>query len=664
MTPTREDIQLYVSGNFDGDVAALERAIAENPALAAALADEAKLELALREAGAAAAFCPACADLVRGARCDTCGAAVAPGGYVVERVLVSNAHGRMYGARDVDGRRVALKELAFVQAPNAAATEAFEREAKLLRALDHAAIPRFVASFEEGLGVHTRYYLAQELVDGRALDADLAEHFWREDEVIALTRDVLGVLAYLQALSPLVVHRDVKPANIIRRADGSIALVDFGAAHVTGATQGSTTIGTFGYMPVEQLAGLVDATTDVYALAMSLVHLLTRQEPWKILQAPDLVMNVSAPLRAWLAKATHADPKQRFPHAKAALEALDARDRIAVPRKLRRSPILLGAVAAGALAVGAGGFAAVKHFAVSSRDDATATSGGSAASGTFALALYSERGSVTVELDGKPIVGTLRDGDKLEVTPGWHHLVLAAAFGRRCDRYEMASAGKVLQVECDLRMARVPPAEVLPRGEPVGFSASDAKLHEVLRKLGDSCRWNIVVPESLDPVIPLAMSAGVACGDELEQLLAQFGLWYVYRSDGRVIRVAEREVLDREHEDAIARAKVRDLLGLADDVLPEADGPYIDFEIKGASLRDAVQTITGVAHLSLLLPKGVDPRITATAKHVKWTVALQEILAAHGLWYRYHPDGRVLRIATRDQLDREDEDELARRRGP
>ncbi|CAN5864567.1 hypothetical protein BH11MYX3_BH11MYX3_02340 [soil metagenome] len=166
-----------------------------------------------------------------------------------------------------------------MQSPGPDAIAAFEREAKFLRALEHPAIPRFLAAFEEGHGVHTRYYLAQELVTGEALDARLDNHFYAESEIVDLAKQVLEVLVYLQGLSPMVIHRDIKPANILRRADGSSALVDFGAAHVQGTTAGSTSIGTFGYMPIEQLAGEVDATTDPYALGASLIHLLTRQDP-------------------------------------------------------------------------------------------------------------------------------------------------------------------------------------------------------------------------------------------------------------------------------------------------------------------------------------------------------------------------------------------------
>ncbi len=323
-TPSLGELELYVMGEHD-EPAAIERALEADPAARAYVAAEARLETLLRDAAAAAAFCPACRDLVRGERCDACGAALRPGGYTVERVLVSNAHGRMYAARDADGRQVALKELAFVQAPPLAAIAAFEREAKFLRALEHPAIPRFVASFQEGEGIHARYYLAQELVVGEPLDARLRDHFFTEADIIDLARQVLGVLVYLQRLSPMVIHRDIKPANLIAREDGSIAVVDFGAAHVHGATAGVTTIGTFGYMPIEQLAGLVDATTDPYALGASLVHLLTRREPWRLLQGGALeAANVSPAFRAFLGRLVAREPGDRFPDAAAALAALEA----------------------------------------------------------------------------------------------------------------------------------------------------------------------------------------------------------------------------------------------------------------------------------------------------------------------------------------------------
>ena len=437
---TREDIELYVMGQYDGDVAALERAIAEDPALAQLLADEARLEEQLRDAAARATFCPACDDLVRGSRCDACGAAVKPGGYTVERVLVSNAHGRMYVAHDADGRRVALKELAFVQAPGPDALAKFEREAKFLRALEHPAIPRFLASFEEGSGVHTRYYLAQELVDGTSLDR-LDEHWYTEAEIRQLARQVLGVLVYLQSLSPMVIHRDVKPANLVKRADGSIALVDFGAAHVHGTTAGVTTVGTFGYMPIEQLAGLVDATTDVYALGMTLLHLMTRQEPWRLVQAKADI-NASPALRAFLGKLTASDPRGRFPDAKTALAALDAP--AAVPAKRRRTALIAAASVAGLAAVGGSVFA-IAHHAHHEAPPASPI-------GTVHVEMV---GADTAELsiDGRQTMTVIPNQD-VSVAAGAHRFELTGPEGGRCEVTLDVKGGQRSAIQCAFPMAK------------------------------------------------------------------------------------------------------------------------------------------------------------------------------------------------------------------
>ena len=367
-TFTRDELALYVMGEHD-DPEAVEAALETDAELRSLIADEARFEGLLREAAAAATFCAGCGDPVTGSRCDACGVAIAPGGYVVERVLVSSPHGRMYVARDADGRQVALKELAFVHSPTLDMIAAFEREAKFLRALEHPAIPRFVASFEEGTGVHVRYYLAQELVTGQQLDARLDDHFYREPEVLAIARQVLEVLVYLQSLSPMVIHRDIKPANLLVRGDGKIAVVDFGAAHVQGSTVGSSSIGTFGYMPIEQLAGIVDATTDPFALGASLLHLLTRREPWRLLLgAPVDELNVSRALQGFLGTLTAPDPKLRFPTARAALDALERTEKghivkieKVVERPSWRKPTLVAAASALVLAAGVGGVAVYQN---------------------------------------------------------------------------------------------------------------------------------------------------------------------------------------------------------------------------------------------------------------------------------------------------------------
>jgi hypothetical protein len=610
--PGRDELARYVMNEYDGDTDALEAALAGDGADAVAarviVADEARFENLLRAAGAAARFCPGCRDLVRGDRCDACGAALHPGGYTVERVLVSNAHGRMYVARDADGRQVALKELAFVQAPSLAVVAAFEREARFLRALEHPAIPRFVASFEEGVGVHVRYYLAQELVAGASLAAALDEHWFTDAEIRDVARQVLRVLVYLQSLSPRVIHRDIKPANLVRRADGSIAVVDFGAAHVQGTTAGSTSIGTFGYMPIEQLAGQVDATTDPFALGASLLHLLSRQEPWRIVQSRRLEgINVSAALRDFLARLVAPEPAERFPDAAAALAALDALD----------------------AGDGAGD---------GDGDDRAA--GSPTAIGGTALAI--------------PTRGKRRDV--------WRAILYAAAtlallgvggagfaVARRATHAHDRSAPPAIEPG---------PPVTLPPGKNVDLAFKDVPLADLVRMLGEQCGVNVVIPDDVQVRLTVNLK-DAPCDQALEVLLESNDLWYRYRRDANLIRVAPRRQLTDELRDELLR---RDQ-GLVDDPLPA--GPPVDFDLAQVPLVDLLRAFADVNHVNLVVPPGITARLTIRGHQMAWGPALQTVLASHGLWYRYRHHGKLLRIAARRQLDDEQRTERdARRPGP
>ncbi len=610
--PTREDLELYVMGLYDGDVAALEAHLADDPASRAIVAREASLEVLLRDAAAAATFCPACDDIVDGDRCDACGAALRAGGYEIERVLVQNAHGRMYLARDVDGQQVALKELAFVQSPSADAFAAFEREARFLRALDHAAIPRFVASFQEGKGVHTRYYLAQTLVTGQSLDARIVDHWYDEREIVDIARQVLTVLSYLQALSPMIVHRDIKPANLIRREDGTVLLVDFGAAYDQGATVGSTAIGTFGYMPLEQMAGQIDATTDPYALGASLLHLLTRREPWSFMQDPDFAsVNVSEPMRAFLKKLVASDPRDRFPGASAALEALDRAARgempVAPPAKLatRRPwwrPTLLAAAAVGVVG---GGLA------------------------------------VTVARDAGGPLGSPEPAAVVEPVP--LPTVRAA----------------VPVVTVTPPPVVLPTPESLPAGKPIDLKVDQASESDVLRAVGSACGLNVVIPDAVRFDTTVELQA-VPCDQALEVLLESRGLWYTYRSAGNLLRVAPRKQLDMEMHAALERKRVRAQLGLEDDPLPE--GKAIDIELERAPIGDVLEVLADAGGVNVVLADSIGCSVTLIAKSVGWRDALRVVLEAQSLGYRYRENGKLLMVAPQRDLDMEDHATLERKR--
>src|SRR5215468_1821944 len=268
--------------------------------------------------------CPGCQVELVASRCDSCGAAVAPGGFRVEALLSQTLHGRVYRAVSPAGVTVALKELVFALAPGAQTIDAFEREARLLAQLDHPATPRFVGSFREGAGIHLRLYLAQELIEGEPLSQRLRRGPLPKDETKAIAKQALNVLAYLH--DRRVLHRDVKPANVIVKPDGTISLVDFGVARelIKEVTHGGTLVGTFGYMPIEQLGGTVDARSDLYALGATLLHCATGIQPGDLLKT-DFSLDASraGELRGWLEKMTALKRDDRYASAGAALKGLD-----------------------------------------------------------------------------------------------------------------------------------------------------------------------------------------------------------------------------------------------------------------------------------------------------------------------------------------------------
>ncbi len=311
---------------------------------------------------APASPCVSCEQPSTEARCKNCGAALQAGSFRILRVLHQGVHGRMYLAQDAAGRRVALKEILFALVPDIQQLAAFEREAALLRQLQHPRIPRFIASFQEGKGISTRLYLAQEFIEGAALQARLEKGPLPEAELRELARQVLNILGYLHTLSPPVLHRDIKPANLLRQPDGQIFLVDFGSARdrVLGQKHLSTLVGTFGYMPPEQLGGTADETSDLYALGVTLVHLASGVAPEQMFRGRmeldfESRVKLSPELVALLRRLVAVRPEQRFRSAAEALEVLEgkvsaARGRRASP--LRRALLVLGALGLGALPVG------------------------------------------------------------------------------------------------------------------------------------------------------------------------------------------------------------------------------------------------------------------------------------------------------------------------
>lgn len=303
------------------------------------------------------ATCPDCLKASTDPRCGFCGAALQAGPFRTLSLLSESPHGRMYVAEDAGGQKVALKELAFALVPSAKTLDLFEREAQVLRALDHPAIPRFVASFSEGTGPRLRLYLAQELVEGETLLAKIQRGPLEANEGRTLALEVLQILDALHRRSPRLLHRDLKPSNLILRPDGRVALVDFGAARelLRDVTHGATFVGTFGYMPFEQMGGTVDERSDLYALGATLVHALTGVPPADLFgkslseELTSRAPHLSASFRGLLLRLLAPRREDRCRSAAEAIRLLqrsDALARTVVPEfpRIRRPRSWVGAV--------------------------------------------------------------------------------------------------------------------------------------------------------------------------------------------------------------------------------------------------------------------------------------------------------------------------------
>jgi hypothetical protein len=248
--------------------------------------------------------CPACNRKVSttARRCRSCGAALTTMKYRIAEVLAETGHSRVYRATDPAGTVVALKELAFAFAPDAKAIDSFEREAAVLKKLRHPGIPRFLNYFTDGKGVGLRLYLVQEFIAGKTLSDVVTSARLGTKEALRLGRALLAIVEYLHGLSPPLIHRDIKPGNIVLRGDGRIVLVDFGIAREVrvGGTHNATIVsGSSGYAPPEQYAGTASERTDLYAIGATLVHALTGRDPhdvWTFGDTPRLERTLSAPL--------------------------------------------------------------------------------------------------------------------------------------------------------------------------------------------------------------------------------------------------------------------------------------------------------------------------------------------------------------------------------
>lgn len=208
-----------------------------------------------------------------------------PSEYRLERRLAAGGFGQTFLTQGPKGPCV-LKMLSLQAVENWKSVELFERETHILQHLNHPGIPRFYDSFSRQQDDKSYFFLVQEYLAGQSLQesCDSGKHF-TEPEILQVALKLTEILAYLHAFSPPVIHRDIKPSNIMLGKQGKVWLIDFGAVRDTLLRQGergSTIVGTFGYMPLEQYEGRAEPASDLFGLGMSLIFALSGKEPMQM----------------------------------------------------------------------------------------------------------------------------------------------------------------------------------------------------------------------------------------------------------------------------------------------------------------------------------------------------------------------------------------------
>lgn len=163
-------------------------------------------------------------------------------------------------------------------------------EANLMKRLDHPALPRIVDIIDNGSTI----FVVMDYIEGESLDKILkADGVQAEDMVITWAKQLCDALSYLHNQTPPIIYRDMKPANVMLKPEGNVKIIDFGIAreYKEQNLADTTVLGTKGYAPPEQYSGQTDARSDIFALGMTMHHLLTGIDP--------MAGGGYAPVRMW-----------------------------------------------------------------------------------------------------------------------------------------------------------------------------------------------------------------------------------------------------------------------------------------------------------------------------------------------------------------------------
>jgi serine/threonine protein kinase len=280
-----------------------------------------------------------------------------PQGYKVTRELGRNREGgriAWLGSQLQTGQQVVIKQFCFAQTGSSwSAYKEHEREIQVLNGLKHPGIPEYLGAFatDNGFCLVQEYKNAESLAVQRSFDPEEIKH---------IAVKVLEILVYLQNRIPPVIHRDVKPENILVDDQLNVYLIDFGMSRIGSQEVAASSVfqGTPGFIPPEQLRKPTEGS-DLYGLGATLICLLTGKKSTQIQDLTDeddpyvihfrnLLPRLSPRFLGWLELMVKPRLKERFADAQTALEGLKPLDVVRVPEvKLSTSVLELTATRIG-----------------------------------------------------------------------------------------------------------------------------------------------------------------------------------------------------------------------------------------------------------------------------------------------------------------------------
>lgn len=249
------------------------------------------------------------------------------GKYCVERVIGKGGMGTVYLVWDENLQMYrAIKEIVYERNEKAGwKRRCLEAEVRILKQADHPMLPKII----DLLHTEAASYVVMEYIEGQTLEEYIRQNIKAtEKQCIEWGIRLADVLVYLHELKPPVLYLDMKPANVILRRDGTLKLIDFGAAiSVWGRPESEQCMGTPGYAPVEQVqCGRVDVRTDIYALGATLYHLVTGVSPaLQVCQNRSIRewdITLSCDLEEVIGKATKREKGERYHTMQEMKEAL------------------------------------------------------------------------------------------------------------------------------------------------------------------------------------------------------------------------------------------------------------------------------------------------------------------------------------------------------